>query len=156
MSLQQQLENWTKAREGDLTASYLQKWGEGKWPQSLESTVDIKPGHIKVKIDAAYYTNWMKDGRGPTSPTGPYKAGPKLWEVMLAWIERKGIQPDKGQNKKGLAYAMAQKIHKNGIQTTPDKKRLVSDAINDNDVKELINIVKSNFIQNIRIWESKV
>jgi hypothetical protein len=69
------------------------------------------------QIVTSKYIGALVGGRKPTSTTT--KGSPTLREVILEWIDDKGITPKDG-TKESLSYAIAQKIHKDGIKV-PNK-----------------------------------
>lgn len=76
----------------------------GRTAQSLE----VIPSNTGGALYAAEHIIFLEDGRGPTSPTGPYKEGDKLIDIITQWISDKGLDLN--------PYAVTKKIHKEGTK----------------------------------------
>ena len=75
------------------------------------NSLQVIPSDTGGKLVAAEHIIYLEDGRGPTSPTGPYMKSPdgkSLTETIAAWIDAKGLDLN--------PYAVAKKIHKEGTK----------------------------------------
>ncbi len=76
----------------------------GKTAASLE----VIPSSTGGSLVAAEHIIFLEDGRGPTSPTGPYKEGEKLIDIIKQWISDKGLDLN--------PYAVTKTIHTKGTK----------------------------------------
>lgn len=153
MSISNDIKAWNERRRKDLIKSYNQKGfkASGNWAKSLTPTQSIKPTSISIKMLGEQYTGAMTDGRkrGKMPPV----------DTIRKWIDDKGITPDSG-TKDNLAWAIAKKIGKDGSlqkrKPDPKKKRLVTDAYTDEDMKELYDIIRKQVLFDIQTTIKKI
>jgi hypothetical protein len=70
---------------------------------------------------------------------------PTLRQIIRKWIDDKGIIPKGKISKDSLAFLISRKIHKEGIKPTRTRSRLIVDAINENELNKLFNILGDDF-----------
>lgn len=81
---------------------------------SFAPTIESEVKDYSFTIYASPYIRVLIDGRKPTSP-GAAKGNPTLQMVILDWIRRKSIQPDKpNMTQESLSWAISKSIHKRG------------------------------------------
>ena len=81
---------------------------------SFAPTIESEVKDYSFTIYASPYIRVLIDGRKPTSQ-GASKGNPTLQMVILDWIRRKSIQPDKpNMTQEGLSWAISKSIHKRG------------------------------------------
>lgn len=81
---------------------------------SFAPTVESEVKDYSFTIYASPYIRVLIDGRKPTSQ-GATKGNPTLQMVILDWIRRKSIQPDKpNMTQESLSWAISKSIHKRG------------------------------------------
>lgn len=81
---------------------------------SFAPTIESEVKDYSFTIYASPYIRVLIDGRKPTRE-GAAKGNPTLQMVILDWIRRKSIQPDKpNMTQEGLSWAISKSIHKNG------------------------------------------
>lgn len=81
---------------------------------SFAPTIESEVKDYSFTIYASPYIRVLIDGRKPTSE-GAAKGNPTLQMVILDWIRRKSIQPDKpNMTQEGLSWAISKSIHKRG------------------------------------------
>jgi len=81
---------------------------------SFAPTIESEVKDYSFTIYASPYIRVLIDGRKPTSP-GAAKGNPTLQMVILDWIRRKSIQPDKpNMTQESLSWAISKIIHKRG------------------------------------------
>ncbi len=81
---------------------------------SFAPTIESEVKDYSFTIYASPYIRVLIDGRKPTSQ-GATKGNPTLQMVILDWIRRKSIQPDKpNMTQESLSWAISKSIHKRG------------------------------------------
>lgn len=85
---------------------------------SINYEINEKITGFEFLITGAPYMSVLVDGRKPTG-TGAKKGAPTLQQIILAWIERKGITPKASDNGKvptttQLSWMISKSIHKKG------------------------------------------
>lgn len=85
-----------------------------RFAPSIESVVTDD----SIAILGSPFISVLIDGRKPTSPNAP-KGNPTLQEIILSWIQEKGLQAYADKNGKipsqlSLSWAISQSIHRNG------------------------------------------
>ena len=81
---------------------------------SFAPTIESEVKDYSFTIYASPYIRVLIDGRKPTRE-GATKGNPTLQMVILDWIRRKSIQPDKpNMTQESLSWAISKSIHKNG------------------------------------------
>jgi len=81
---------------------------------SFVPTIESEVKDYSFTIYASPYIRVLIDGRKPTSQ-GASKGNPTLQMVILEWIRRKSIQPDKpNMTQESLSWAISKSIHKRG------------------------------------------
>lgn len=81
---------------------------------SFAPTIESELKDYSFTIYASPYIRVLIDGRKPTRE-GAAKGNPTLQMVILDWIRRKSIQPDKpNMTQEGLSWAISKSIHKRG------------------------------------------
>jgi len=81
---------------------------------SFAPTIESEVKDYSFTIYASPYIRVLIDGRKPTSQ-GASKGNPTLQMVILEWIRRKSIQPDKpNMTQESLSWAISKSIHKRG------------------------------------------
>ena len=81
---------------------------------SFAPTIESEVKDYSFTIYASPYIRVLIDGRKPTSQ-GAAKGNPTLQMVILDWIRRKSIQPDKpNMTQEQLSWAISKSIHKRG------------------------------------------
>jgi hypothetical protein len=81
---------------------------------SFAPTIESEVKDFSFTIYASPYIRVLIDGRKPTSE-GATKGNPTLQMVILDWIQRKSIQPDKpNMTQESLSWAISKSIHKKG------------------------------------------
>lgn len=77
----------------------------GKTIQSMQ----VIPSNTGGKLVAGGWIIYLENGRGPTSPTGPYQhSDDSLLDIITQWIKDKGLDLN--------PYAVTKKIHKEGTR----------------------------------------
>ena len=81
---------------------------------SFAPTIESEVKDYSFTIYASPYIRVLIDGRKPTRE-GAAKGNPTLQMVILDWIRKKSIQPDKpNMTQEGLSWAISKSIHKRG------------------------------------------
>ena len=81
---------------------------------SFAPTIESEVKDYSFTIYASPYIRVLIDGRKPTRE-GASKGNPTLQMVILEWIRRKSIQPDKpNMTQESLSWAISKSIHKRG------------------------------------------
>jgi hypothetical protein len=81
---------------------------------SFAPTIESEVKDYSFTIYASPYIRVLIDGRKPTRE-GASKGNPTLQMVILDWIRRKSIQPDKpNMTQESLSWAISKSIHKRG------------------------------------------
>jgi hypothetical protein len=81
---------------------------------SFAPTIESEVKDYSFTIYASPYIRVLIDGRKPTRE-GATRGNPTLQMVILDWIKRKSIQPDKpNMTQESLSWAISKSIHKNG------------------------------------------
>lgn len=76
--------------------------------RTIES-LQVIPSNTGAKLVAAPHIIFLEDGRGPTSPTGPYQqSNESLLEIITKWIDDKGLDLN--------PYAVTKTIHAKGTK----------------------------------------
>ena len=148
MTLLDHIQQFEAKKTKELEESYKQKGfkASGNWPRQLQWVNKITPFSINLKLMGADYTDYMINGRGPTSENAT--AGePNLLTIIQKWIRDKGLSLN--------AYAVTQDIHDFGTRQfwdpDPNKKRLITDVFPDDAFDSLIEKIKQDRIQKIRV-----
>ena len=68
---------------------------------------------FEITANASLVT--LIDGRRPTSASAT-KGDPDLNEIILEWIQNKGIQPEEGMTIETLAFLISRSIHRKGTR----------------------------------------
>jgi uncharacterized protein with GYD domain len=104
----------------------------GKFEKELENKIIETSTGLNAKILGVDYSYQLQNGRGATSEG---KKG-RLYNVILKWVEQKGIQVE---NKKSFAYLVARKIDKQGIKVPNQYNAggLISKVINQEAIDDL-------------------
>lgn len=113
----------------------------GKYAKALRKEVIEKDGDKRLIVWGADYGHYMEYGRGATKTM---TAGtPTLLELIKQWIIDKGLT---GMN----AYAVTNKIHKEGIEVPNDNNvgKVISSVITPQRVSDIVNKVASESINN--------
>lgn len=114
----------------------------GNYEDKLKGEYTVTDSKIVVKIIGANYSEFLENGRRKTEKTGTGL----LKEHILDWIERKGIKQKEPKMKlETLAFLITRKIHREGYQIAPERKNVISNTINKDSVKELIDSLKINY-----------
>lgn len=80
--------------------------------ETLDS-LEVMASDLKGTLSGNAYIMVLEDGRGPTKKGN--SGGPKLKDIILDWMDNRGIDTIENQSKrKGIAYAIARNIHENG------------------------------------------
>lgn len=75
------------------------------------ASLQVIPSNTGGKLVASDHIIYLEDGRGPTSPFGPYQLDPEgrnLVEIIEQWADAKGLILN--------PYAVAKRIHKEGTK----------------------------------------
>jgi len=81
---------------------------------SFAPTIESEVKDYSFTIYASPYIRVLIDGRKPTRE-GATRGNPTLQMVILDWIRRKSIQPDKpNMTQESLSWAISKSIHKRG------------------------------------------
>lgn len=146
MTEEEIIKNWMETIKKDLIALYDERdrRATGQFAEGLESVY----GPYSAELWGYEYLA----GRGPTK--GGYKAGePYLWQSILVWLQARAIVPrEKNVTQRGLAWMIAQKIHKQGtdrakwlkvydLVITPERIDEVIDKLSTLNVNRLITTV---------------
>lgn len=103
----------------------------GKFAEELEGRATEYSGVLL----SSPHVEFMNRGRGPTTT---FQANePPLREIIEQWTIDKGINPEKGQTRESLAFAITQKIHREGYNVT-GREGLVEAAIPDSEIDALL------------------
>jgi len=133
-------EKWLSELEKRLVDSYNKSGlrASGEYEKQLESYVKSGVVEDHLIVLGAYHSQFMADGRNPTRTTTA--GSPTLKEIILKWIDVKGIVPRDGISKGSLAFLIARKIHREGIKVpNPNNDgNVISDALRFSDIDELV------------------
>lgn len=102
----QQIVDYLQTVQGEIIDQIIKHKmnASGKTAASLE----VIPSNTGGSLMAAEHIIFLEDGRGPTSPTGPYKEGEKLIDIIKQWISDKGLDLN--------PYAVTKTIHAKGTK----------------------------------------
>ena len=102
----QQIVDYLQTVQGEIIDQIIKHKmnASGKTAASLE----VIPSNTGGSLMAAEHIIFLEDGRGPTSPTGPYKEGEKLIDIITQWISDKGLDLN--------PYAVTKTIHAKGTK----------------------------------------
>ena len=78
----------------------------------LRKSIRAEVTDDRLLITAAGYALTAEDGRGPTKKSGDGE----LEKKILKWLDQKGVPIWDGYTRKGQAYVIARKIHKEGTK----------------------------------------
>lgn len=150
---EQIIKDWTADLKRQILENY-QSYGlkaSGRFEKNLSEFYEQGKDNVRAGLTAPYYSYYLEYGRGKTSPTGPYQSGRKLYEIIEEWINVKGITIKQGSTIKQAAYAIAQKIHREGIKVPNqyNKGNFLSSVINQNSVNTLIKNLGTGIVKNI-------
>jgi len=141
------LTKWCEERNAELIANYRAKGlkASGKFESELRYTADesgaqiLAPAHVGAMVGGRYKTS--NGGNG------------SLRSIIRKWIDDKGITPyadKKGRpvSKDSLAYLIARKIHRDGIQVpnSYNDGKLISEVITQAKIDELLKQIGGNYI----------
>ena len=145
-AIKELLDAWCIERNKELINRYhsMGLKASGKFEKELR----YDASDTQATIYAPPHVGAMVGGRKPTSTTT--KGSPTLSEVILTWIDDKGITPKYG-TKESLSYAIAQKIHKEGIKV-PNKYNdgtLITSVITDEKINDLLKQISKNYITTV-------
>jgi hypothetical protein len=152
---------WVEGIIEDLRKEYVQQGrkASGNWGRELESKVEESVSSINIKILAPEYTGAFEFGRAKSS--GGVKGQGKLKDIIEKWIEDKNIAYS-GITKKGLAFVIARKIHREGIKVPNNynKGGLVTGVITDKKIAELGKSLQGMYVASIKSdlikqWQSQ-
>ena len=140
MSLAGDIKQWNDKRKQDLINSYIAKGfrASGNWSEMLEPKQTVGIDNIKVDMLGASYTYYMMNGRasGKMPPV----------DKIQNWINNKKLDLN--------AYAVAKTIQEKGTLQfrNPDtnKKKLLSDVYTPEKNKELLDIIGSSILVELR------
>jgi hypothetical protein len=95
-------------------------------------------------IDGASYVFTVEEGRGPTKDTS---GNGDLYRNILTWLVAKGIQPTKGSTREQQAFAITNKIHKEGTQLfrRGGNSGVLSSVLNDELIARITERVADEF-----------
>lgn len=143
-------EIWLEERKQQLINNYnqLNLRASGKWPTLLKGEVIERPDGIRVLMQGADYSQQMIKGRGQNTNQSP--------EAIRAWVGYAGSTflaqwvKDKGLNMS--PFAVAYEIARKGIRV-PNRHntgQLMKGVITDDTLTELLGIVGTAIINNLR------
>lgn len=89
-----------------LVIDYLENVQQDILSRKKIANLNVQPTLNGGVLYAPFYVQFLEDGRGPTSPTGPYPPGRKLIDIIKEWVKRQGLDIS--------PYAITNKIHKEG------------------------------------------
>jgi len=115
-------------------ANSLQEKGRFASGHTIEELQVVNVNESKVQLEAAPWTIFLETGRPPTSPDAP-KGDPTVFQRIQEWIAFKGTIPA------SAAYAITQKIHKQGYKGTPG---VLSNPLSDDNIDKRANEVAEN------------
>lgn len=130
----------------------------GKTKESLNSDITLN----SYKLYGRAFIYGLEYGRKPSSPTG----NGILKDIILQWINDKGIIPKDGITKDTLAFLITRKIHREGdlLHSTKQNFRgmkaptgIINSVINDGRIKELTKRLILDFVKSAKteIWQQK-
>ena len=119
----------------------------GNLAKSLAYAIKDTDTGFNVQITGADYIYYLVNGRKPTRTKK--RGSPTLQEIILDWIEVKGIVPrEENMTIESLSWAISTKIHKDGIKVPNEfNNGTLLDVIN---TKALAEQVKPAYIERIR------
>lgn len=157
MTNEQILEREFNLLRVDLIAKYdeLGMRASGDFANSL--AVNVKG--LTAVLSGNAYAEQLEDGRLPT--TGGNQGGKKLTEIILDWINTKGIKPlEPKMALTTLAFLIARKIHREGwdrrnhggvelISTviTPERVQQIIDKVSEFNVAQFTSQIKEMYLE---------
>lgn len=147
------IDNWASDVIGDLIKNYdlLGLRASGKFAKGLT----FKSTSNRLIVYSEPHAIFMENGRGPSS--GGKSSGRSLKEIIRDWIDDRGITP-KDISKDSLAFLIARKIHRQGIQV-PNKYnrgKVITSVLNDQRIDQLIDQIKDNEVDFLRTDLTKI
>jgi hypothetical protein len=156
------LNDWNERQRANILNEFhaLDLGASGRFERELEGVTETTGEYTATtSIKAAFYSRWLQDGRKPTSPGAP-RGNPTLQEIILKWIDDKGLIPDLITYKSGriqdmtdaklsLSWVISQKIHREGY---PQKINFYK-VIETNSLKDDLDIYYVKEIRT-RLWQS--
>lgn len=112
----------------------------GKTSQSLESKISVTKNKIKFEISGGQGFEFIERGRRKTKKDGDGK----LIDIIKQWIDDKGITPDDGMTKDGLAYVITRAIHQRGtlLNFLKETRKIQSAVLTTKRINSVIDKVK--------------
>lgn len=126
-----------------LVIAYLEKVQQDILSRKKIANLTVVQSATGGTLYAPFYAQFLEDGRGPTSPTGPYPPGKKLIDVIKAWIARTGLPLN--------AYAVTYKIHKEGtlLYRKGGKSGVLSIPLNQAGIENLFEQISDNLTKEV-------
>jgi len=131
----------------------------------LHDSVEFKVTDTGIQILANDYIYYLEYGRKPSENDNA--GGPKLYDVILDWIDDKGIVPT-DITKESLAFLITRKIHREGTtiyrQHKGQSSGLIETAITNDDILDLsdelsdamITMMTSEILKDLELSELKI
>jgi len=119
----------------------------GRFAPSIEAEIDSDG----LTIYANEYITTLIDGRRPTS-SGAKKGNPTLQQILLDWIESKGIQPrEKTMTTIQLSWAMSKSMHQKGdlLWQRGGKNNRFGAIITKNRIDNLMNLLSDSYYSDL-------
>lgn len=155
----------------DLRESFVKNKinASGRLSDSLEVSVTEFPGYTQMTVSALAYIFTTEEGRGPTEKKGDGE----LYRRILQWINDKGIKfddknlvkkPYKIQDgkrvyidkseaaeryKKGIAFAITEKIHNDGTKRFGKKSGVLSNVLNEKRINQITDAITNRIVVDI-------
>lgn len=126
-----------------------------RFAPTIESVIEEQEFKFIFKILASPHIITLIDGRKPTSFNAP-KGNPTLQQILLAWINEKGIQPR--PNAKGniptleqLSWAMSNSMHKKGdlLFQRGGGNNIFENIITDSRIRNLTSDIENYYLSKI-------
>jgi hypothetical protein len=102
------------------------KVASGKLLRSLNYYVIEVLGNFMIQVISGSYLEYVDRGRKPG------KQPPQ--SAIKKWIDIRGISPDKGMTKDGLAFVIARSIGRKGIQPTGVIKKSMANVMKSKEI----------------------
>lgn len=102
------------------------KVASGKLLRSLNYYVIEVLGNFMIQVISGSYLEYVDKGRKPG------KQPPQ--SAIKKWIDIRGISPDKGMTKDGLAFVIARSIGRKGIQPTGVIKKSMANVMKSKEI----------------------
>lgn len=142
LELEKILNEWNERQQAAILTEFNNKGlrASGSFEKELSGETTVNETNANTKIEGAKHSRWLQDGREPTSPGAP-RGNPSLQEIILKWIDDKGINPT-DISKVSLSWIISNKIHREGYKQKIDFYKVIEtetlkDALNNHYIKEI-------------------